>query len=100
MNGSELLLGDQQEMRVRRETLGAQVYHLLRDRYSVEKSPGVRGSIQGPLSEEIGTSRIPVRDALKRLESDGLVVCDETGRYTVAGSARGRRGSVCDPAST
>ena len=39
--------------------------------------------IQGPLSEEIGTSCIPVRDALKRLESDGLVMCDETGRYSV-----------------
>ena len=83
MNGSELLLGDQQEMRVRRETLGTQVYHLLRDRILRGEIVGGSRLIQGPLSEEIGTSRIPVRDALKRLESDGLVKCDETGRYSV-----------------
>jgi DNA-binding GntR family transcriptional regulator len=83
MNESELLLGDQQEMRVRRETLGAQVYHLLRDRILRGEIAGGSRLIQGPLSEEIGTSRIPVRDALKRLESDGLVMCDETGRYSV-----------------
>jgi DNA-binding GntR family transcriptional regulator len=83
MNGSELLLGDQPEKRVRRETLGGQVYHLLRDRILRGEIAGGSRLIQGPLSEEIGTSRIPVRDALKRLESDGLVTCDETGRYSV-----------------
>jgi DNA-binding GntR family transcriptional regulator len=77
------MLGDQQEKRVRRETLGAQVYHLLRDRILRGEIAGGSRLIQGPLSEEIGTSRIPVRDALKRLESDGLVRCDETGRYSV-----------------
>jgi DNA-binding GntR family transcriptional regulator len=77
------MLGDQQEKRVRRETLGAQVYHLLRDRILRGEIAGGSRLIQGPLSEEIGTSRIPVRDALKRLESDGLVKCDETGRYSV-----------------
>jgi DNA-binding GntR family transcriptional regulator len=83
VNRSELMLGDQQEKRVRRETLGAQVYHLLRDRILRGEIAGGSRLIQGPLSEEIGTSRIPVRDALKRLESDGLVRCDETGRYSV-----------------
>ena len=83
MSGSELMLGDQHEKRVRRETLGAQVYHLLRDRILRGEIAGGSRLIQGPLSEEIGTSRIPVRDALKRLESDGLVKCDETGRYSV-----------------
>ena len=83
MNGPEVLSSNQQEMRVRRETLGAQVYHLLRDRILRGEIAGGSRLIQGPLSEEIGTSRIPVRDALKRLESDGLVMCDETGRYSV-----------------
>jgi DNA-binding GntR family transcriptional regulator len=77
------MLRDQHEKRVRRETLGAQVYHLLRDRILRGEIAGGSRLIQGPLSEEIGTSRIPVRDALKRLESDGLVKCDETGRYSV-----------------
>ena len=55
MNRSELLLGDQQEKRVRRETLGAQVYHLLRDRILRGEIAGGSRLIQGPLSEEIGT---------------------------------------------
>jgi len=70
-------------MQIRRETLGAQVYDLLRDRILRGELAGGSRLAQGPLSEEIGISRIPIRDALKRLESDGLVVCDEIGRYTV-----------------
>jgi DNA-binding GntR family transcriptional regulator len=70
-------------MQIRRETLGSQAYHLLRERILRGEILGGSRLTQGHLSEEIGTSRIPVRDALKRLESDGLVVCDEIGRYTV-----------------
>ncbi len=70
-------------MEIRRETLGTQVYNLLRDRILRGEVSGEARLAQGPLSNEIGISRIPIRDALKRLESDGLVVCDEIGRYTV-----------------
>lgn len=70
-------------MRLRRETLGAQVYELLRDRILRGELSGGERLVQGPLSEELGISRIPVRDALKRLESDGLVAGDEVGRYAV-----------------
>jgi DNA-binding GntR family transcriptional regulator len=80
---SKRVSGDRQDVPIRRETLGAQVYHLLRDRILRGEVPGGARLTQGPLAEEIGTSRIPIRDALKRLESDGLVACDETGRYTV-----------------
>ena len=70
-------------MQIRRETLGAQVYDLLRDRILRGEIAGGARLVQGPLSEEIGISRIPIRDALRRLESDGLVTGDEIGRYTV-----------------
>jgi DNA-binding GntR family transcriptional regulator len=70
-------------MQLHRETLGAQVYHLLRDRILRGEIAGGARLTQTPLSEEMGISRIPIRDALKRLESDGLVVGDEIGRYTV-----------------
>lgn len=70
-------------MQIRRETLGAQVYDQLRARILHGELAGGSRLAQGPLSEEIGTSRVPIRDALKRLEGDGLVVSDETGRYTV-----------------
>src|SRR4051812_26144679 len=72
-----------QKLPIRRETLGSQVYELLRDRILRGEIVGGTRLVQGPLSEELGTSRIPVRDALKRLEVDGLVTGDEIGRYTV-----------------
>jgi len=70
-------------VQIRRETLGAQVYDLLRDRILRGEIAGGARLVQGPLSEEMGISRIPIRDALRRLESDGLVTGDEIGRYTV-----------------
>ena len=70
-------------MQIRRETLGGQVYEMLRDRILSGEIVGGARLAQTPISEEIGISRIPVRDALKRLENDGLVVGDEIGRYTV-----------------
>ncbi|MCB1489749.1 MAG: GntR family transcriptional regulator [Bauldia sp.] len=70
-------------MLLRRETLGGQVYDLLRDRILRGEIAGGTRLAQAPLSEELGTSRIPVRDALKRLENDGLIVGDDVGRYTV-----------------
>lgn len=71
------------EIRIRRETLGGQVYDLLRDRILRGEVPGGTRLAQSPISEEMGISRIPVRDALKRLENDGLVISDEIGRYSV-----------------
>jgi DNA-binding GntR family transcriptional regulator len=77
------LPGSGTEIRIRRETLGGQVYDLLRDRILRGEIPGGTRLAQSPISEEMGISRIPVRDALKRLENDGLVVSDEIGRYSV-----------------
>lgn len=70
-------------MQIRRETLGSQMYDLLRDRILSGELPGGAHIAQNALSEEMGISRIPIRDALQRLESDGLVSGDEIGRYTV-----------------
>jgi DNA-binding GntR family transcriptional regulator len=70
-------------MQIRRETLGSQIYELLRDRILSGELAGGARILQSALSEEMGISRIPVRDALQRLESDGLIVGDEIGRYTV-----------------
>lgn len=50
---------------------------------SSELSPGSRIS-QESLAERFGTSRIPVRDALNRLESDGLVVLKPSSGAWVA----------------
>jgi DNA-binding GntR family transcriptional regulator len=72
-----------QYMRIKRDTLGEQVYEMLRKRILSGELTGGKRLVQGELSDEIGTSRIPVRDALKRLETDGLIIGDEIGRYTV-----------------
>ena len=57
-------------MQLRRETLGSQIYDLLRDRILCGQLPGGARILQSALSEEMGISRIPIRDALQRLESD------------------------------
>jgi DNA-binding GntR family transcriptional regulator len=59
------------------------MYDLLRDRILSGELPGGAHIAQSALSEEMGISRIPIRDALQRLESDGLVTGDDIGRYTV-----------------
>jgi DNA-binding GntR family transcriptional regulator len=69
---------------VRRLTLGGQIFELLRLRIlSGEMVAGTR-VIQDEVAAELGVSRIPARDALKRLESEGLLQSDEVGRYKVA----------------
>ena len=70
--------------RLQRLTLGSQIFELLRLRIvNGDMSAGSR-VIQDEVARELGVSRIPTRDALKRLESEGLLQGDEVGRYTVA----------------
>ncbi|MCS7235518.1 MAG: GntR family transcriptional regulator [Armatimonadota bacterium] len=47
-----------------------------------ELAPGQR-LVQEDLAARLGTSRLPVRDALRRLERDGLVEADGRGTYHV-----------------
>ena len=94
------MLGDQQESEYAERISGLKFITYCEIEFYVGEIPGGSRLIQGPLSEAIGTSQIPVRDALKRLESDGLVKCDETGRYCVVQFSTGRcGGGVCDPPS-
>lgn len=66
-----------------RETLGDQLYKLLRRRILNGEFESGRHVTQVELAQEMGISRIPVRDALRRLENDVLLVGDEQGRFTV-----------------
>lgn len=64
---------------VKRRNLEDQVYSALRDAiFSGSFRSGERLT-QADLAARLSTSRIPVRDALKRLEVDGLVTLDERG---------------------
>jgi len=75
-------------VRLRRETLEVQILRWLRD--AILTGQLVRGTrlVQSDLAKQLGTSRIPVRDALRRLEADGLVrVADERGTFVVRGLA-------------
>jgi len=53
--------------------LGEQTYEVIRDAIvSLRFEPGARLSVQG-LSDQLGVSRTPVKDAFQRLEQEGLV---------------------------
>lgn len=69
---------------IRRETLEDQVYRTLRQTILEGHLKGGERLVQEALASTFGTSRIPVRDALRRLHQEGLVEADERGGYRVA----------------
>ncbi|RTH14304.1 GntR family transcriptional regulator [Thermus scotoductus] len=69
---------------IRRETLEDQVYRTLRQAILEGRLKGGERLVQEALASTFGTSRIPVRDALRRLHQEGLVEADERGGYRVA----------------
>jgi DNA-binding GntR family transcriptional regulator len=52
---------------IRRERLGEQLFELLRRNILSGQIPAGRRLVQGEFAAEMGVSRLPVRDALKRL---------------------------------
>ncbi len=67
-----------------RSVLGDEIYELLKARLMDNVvEPGARLSIDG-LARDLGCSATPVREAMARLESDGLVVHKAHHGYTAA----------------
>jgi DNA-binding GntR family transcriptional regulator len=74
-NGSDL---------IQRRNLGSDVYRILWDRILARQlHPGEKLS-DLRLSEELGVSRTPVREALHRLEKDGVVIAEPNRGFFVA----------------
>ena len=69
---------------LKKETLEARVYQDLRTAIIKRHLAHGERLIQDMLAAQFGTSRIPVRDALKRLNAEGLVTMDERGSYVVS----------------
>jgi DNA-binding GntR family transcriptional regulator len=66
----------------RPQPLGDRVYVTLRQYLRAGRIPPGQPLQEAALAEQLGVSRTPVREALRHLESDGLVVPDGRG-YTV-----------------
>lgn len=64
-----------------RETLDVQVYRGLKDAVLSGRLQGGERLVQEALAEAAGTSRIPVRDALRKLEAEGLIVSRDGGYF-------------------
>ena len=64
---------------VKRRNLEDQAYTALREAILSGRFKDGERLTQSDLAARLSTSRIPVRDALKRLEMDGLVTLDERG---------------------
>jgi len=70
-------------MRINDKSLAAQVYEIIHQQIANgELKPGERIS-EGNYTRELSISRTPVREALLKLEMDGLVVCNSRRSYTV-----------------
>ncbi len=68
---------------VERLRLDEQAYRALRRAILRGELPAGARLVQEELAGRMGTSRLPVRDALRRLERDGLVERDRRGTYRV-----------------
>jgi DNA-binding GntR family transcriptional regulator len=69
---------------LRAESLSDQVYRLLREAIANgELRPGER-ILEKELAARWGISRTPVREALLRLETEGVVICNSRRSYNVA----------------
>jgi len=78
-------LPGERRTRVRRESLGSQVADQLRHDILVGRLvPGTTLS-QQQVCEDFGTSRMPVRDALRQLTHEGLIVSNNNGHAQVVG---------------
>jgi DNA-binding GntR family transcriptional regulator len=71
----------------RAQPLGERVYAALRQLLRAGRIPPGQPLQEAALAEQLGVSRTPVREALRHLESDGLVVPDGRG-YTVPALTR------------
>src|SRR5439155_11116272 len=61
-----------------------QVYAVIRERILSGELPGGSRLPQNSLAEELGVSRTPLREALRRLSTEGLVVLEANRGATVA----------------
>jgi len=66
------------------ESLGDDAYEWLIAAITSFRIPTNSQISENKLAAELGVSRTPVREALMRLESEGLVKRGEAGRFTVA----------------
>lgn len=69
---------------VRRRSIEDEVYQRLREAILAGELAGGERLVHEDLASRFGISRIPVRDALKRLVADGLVDLDERRIYRVS----------------
>lgn len=67
-----------------RTTLDEGIYRALRQAILGGTYDDGERLVQEDIAQSMGTSRVPVRDALKRLLGDGLVSIDDRGRYYVS----------------
>lgn len=70
---AETDLLDDKILPLRRQTLTGQTLEALRDRILRGRFPEGEPLRQDAIAEELGVSRIPVREALRQLEAEGLV---------------------------
>ena len=68
---------------VRSETIADSVYALIRREIAAGTYRAGQRILEKPLAEKLGISRTPIREALLRLETEGVVVCTSRRSYNV-----------------
>lgn len=82
--GDESSASTDRRQRLHREPLGTQIAAQLREDILLGRLPAGTQISQQQLCEEYGTSRMPVRDAVRALTHEGLIVSSGSGPSSVA----------------
>lgn len=87
-NLSRMLSDADGSLTLERATLGEQTVDLLREYIVSGRIPPGTKLIEREVAQLLGTSRVPVRDALRKLEQEGLVIPGSSGRHVIELSER------------
>lgn len=79
------------------QTLSEQIFSLVRDRIISGRIPVDTAIRQDALAAELGVSKIPLREALARLEQEGLLISRPIAAFSSARSmpTRSRKSMPC-----
>jgi DNA-binding GntR family transcriptional regulator len=78
------------------KSLGYEAYIYLMNEITTFQIPVNKPLSESAIAQKLGISRTPVRDALKQLESEGLIKRNEKGSYFVSIISRKEIDEACD----
>lgn len=75
--------GENMDIKLVADSLNSQAYDIIKSKIINEELPSGTRLVASKIADEFGISRTPLRDAIRKLTEEGLVVCSENKGYYV-----------------